>query len=202
MNVHHHSARPLARRRRPVRHARRLRQVRTPMHRPRPPRAPRPPSRPPAVSASAAPSASASAAAAPALPEDWIDLDLTPAGKVWADYTLKGPKDAKVKKGFPDPTIEAGDFALVLSMTHTKKTTANLDTAKAYGVSWRALTDTEELFEYETSGEQNGEKFVRVNFNSFPKVDGKPIGCGGLNNQKERPQLAQMMAACRTLRKK
>jgi pyruvate/2-oxoglutarate dehydrogenase complex dihydrolipoamide acyltransferase (E2) component len=155
-----------------------------------------------AVSASAAPSASASAAAAPALPEDWIDLDLTPAGKVWADYTLKGPKDAKVKKGFPDPTIEAGDFALVLSMTHTKKTTANLDTAKAYGVSWRALTDTEELFEYETSGEQNGEKFVRVNFNSFPKVDGKPIGCGGLNNQKERPQLAQMMAACRTLRKK
>lgn len=154
------------------------------------------------ASASAAPSASASAAAAPALPEDWIDLDLTPAGKVWADYTLKGPKDAKVKKGFPDPTIEAGDFALVLSMTHTKKSTANLDTAKAYGVSWRALTDTEELFEYETSGEQDGAKFVRVNFNAFPKVDGKPIGCGGLNNQKERPQLAQMMAACRTLRKK
>lgn len=154
------------------------------------------------ATASAAPSATASAAAAPALPEDWVDLDLSPAGKVWADYTLKGPKDAKVKKGFPDPTIEAGDFALVLSMTHTKKTTANLDTARAYGVSWRALTDTDELFEYETSGEQNGEKFVRVNFNAFPKVDGKPIGCGGLNNQKERSQLAQMTAACRTLRKK
>ncbi|MEZ4295450.1 MAG: hypothetical protein R3B70_10785 [Polyangiaceae bacterium] len=160
---------------------------------------------PPAPSASSSAGASASASSAPAgpaYPAEWTDLDLTPAGKLWAEYTLKGPADAKVKKGFPDPSIEAGDYGLSLSLTYTKKSTASLDTARAYGVSWRALTDTPELFEYETSGEQNGEKFVRYNFSMFVKVDGKTIGCSGLNNQKEREKLAPMMAACRTLRKK
>ena len=56
---------------------------------------------------------------------------MTPAGKAWQDYTIKGPPDAKAKKGFPDPTIEAGDYGLVLSFTHTKKSTASLDTARA-----------------------------------------------------------------------
>lgn len=159
----------------------------------------------PIPGASGSPSGGASAGrgpAAPAIPAAWVDLDLTPAGKVWAGYTLKGPADAKVKKGFPDPTIEAGDYALSLSVTHTKKSTAALDTARGYGVSWKALTDTEELFEYQTSGEQDGAKFVRYNFDIFVKVDGKPVGCSGLNNQKERESLAPMMAACRTLRKK
>ena len=152
-----------------------------------------------------APTASAaasSAASAPAYPAEWTDIDLAPGGKWWADYTLKGPAGAKVKKGTPDPAIEAGDYAISLSLTQTKKSTASLDTAKAYGVSWKALTDTPDLFEYETSGEQNGEKFVRYNFNVFVKVDGKTIGCSGLNNQKEREKLAPMVAACRTLRKK
>lgn len=159
----------------------------------------------PSPSAPASPGAGASASgapAAPAYPAAWTDLDLTPAGKVWAEYTLKGPADAKVKKGFPDPTIESGDYALSLSVTRTKKSTASLDTARGYGVSWKALTDTAELFEYQTSGEQNGEKFVRYNFDMFVKVDGKTVGCSGLNNQKERAQLAPLMAACRTLRKK
>lgn len=157
------------------------------------------------AAASAAPSASASASsspAAPTIPADWTDLDLSPAGKAWADYTLKGPPNAKVKKGTPDPTIEAGDFALSLSLTHTKKSTATLDTAKAYGVSWRALTDTPDFFEYETSGEQNGAKFVRFNFDVFTTIDGKGVGCSGLNNQKQREGNASMIAACRTLRKK
>lgn len=157
------------------------------------------------ATAAATTSASASATSAPAasaIPADWVDLDLTPAGKAWADYTLKAPPGAKVKKGTPDPTIEAGDFALMLSFTHVKKSTANLDTARAYGVSWRALSDTPEFFEYETSGEQNGEKFVRFNFDVFVEVDGKKMGCSGLNNQKQREQLAPMIAACRTLKKK
>lgn len=159
----------------------------------------------PSPSASASPGAGASASgapAAPAYPAAWTDLDLTPAGKVWTEYTLKGPADAKVKKGFPDPTIESGDYALSLSVTRTKKSTASLDTARAYGVGWKALTDTAELFEYETFGEQDGEKFVRYNFDMFVKVDGKTVGCSGLNNQKEREKLAPLMAACRTLRKK
>lgn len=161
--------------------------------------------------ASAAPTASAtattSATAAPGdatatIPADWVDVDLTPAGKAWVDYTLKAPPGAKVKKGTPDPSIESGDFAISLSFTHVKKSTASLDTARAYGVSWRALTDTPEFFEYETSGEQNGEKFVRFNFDVFVEVDGKKMGCSGLNNQKQREQLAPMIAACRTLKKK
>lgn len=159
----------------------------------------------PSPGASGSPGAGVAAGrdpAVPTLPAEWIDLDLTPAGKVWAEYTLKGPAGAKVKKGFPDPTIESGDYALALSVTHTKKSTAGLDTARGYGISWKALTDTPELFEYQTSGEQNGEKFVRYNFDMFVKVADKTVGCSGVNNQKEREKLATMMAACRTLRKK
>ncbi len=43
---------------------------------------------------------------------------------------------------------------------------------------------------------------MRYNFDVFVQVDGKTVGCSGLNNQKERAQLAPLMAACRTLRKK
>src|SRR6185436_17284490 len=59
-----------------------------------------------ASASSGARTSASSAPAGPAYPAEWTDLDLTPAGKVWAEYTLKGPTGAKVKKGFPDPSIE------------------------------------------------------------------------------------------------
>ncbi len=154
-----------------------------------------------AAPASAAASASAASPGAE-VPPDWVDVDLSPGGAAWKGYSIKAPADAKLKKSAGEVTLESKTFAIRLSLTHTKKKTANLDTAVAYGVKWRALTENESLFEYETSGEQNGEKFVRFNFDMFVDVGaGKRVGCSGVNNQKTREELGPMMTACKTLKK-
>jgi hypothetical protein len=156
----------------------------------------------PAATPSSRPAATATAEPSSTIPTDWKEVDLSPAGKAWADYSIMAPPGAQVTKGFPDTKVKAGDFSIGLSFTNNKKKTSDLDTARGYGVSWRALTDTDELFEYETSGVQDKEKFVRFSFDMFPNVGGKRLGCYATDNKKQREELADMMLSCRTLRKK
>ncbi len=165
----------------------------------------------PAPATTGAPSAPAAAAPpvveAPAPPPDptagLVPFDLAPGGKLWAPYTIKAPAGAKLTKSFSGPLIELGEWAIVVSFTDTRfsSTEADLNTGIGYGVKWKSLEKTADLFEYTTFGQDGGKPFERFSFHMLVKTDGKTFGCSS-GSVKAREDLGPLKAACRTLAKK